>query len=687
MNHRFAERLGRWRWGEISLLLAALLLYLATLDNGFQPGELAGGDLITHQYAQVQARPSNAPGYPLYTMGGWLWFHTLRPVADFFASLLSQPQPINPIPILSSYSTLWALLSLLLLYRILNLRFWIYDLREDVVTQSSFVNRKSKIANWLICAFYATTYFFWYYATTTEQYSSAIAHTLAIVYVYLLWQRSVISEQLPVVSRSHIANKASTTDHRSLTTDHHLLLLAFLCGLSLAHMLTVALIGPPLVAVVLWQTPHLLRRPRLIASSVVAAGLPLASYLYVWLRGAAHPEWWGRGDWSTASAWFWSFVSTAQGREELLWGFEPGRAFWGGGFPELMWQELGVALILGVVGIAFLDRKLATLLYTTLTLYLAFCWAYRYGNWFQVILPVYPLILIGAAALIHHWQFTIHRLPFSSFSKRILQLAPFLLLLSLLLWRTAASLPAADSHNRPGDSALNSAHALLTQPLPPSAPLFAALDDALALQYLSDIWRIRPDVRAVSSINAADILNRGESVFATWRASPLLREEIGAQLGALPLVVQSETADWLRLQSAADFAPAPPQIPVDLAVPQSNVTLAGYAISQTDPTASNALDVALFWQGDWPTDLRISLRPTRSSTTVPSPDDPNEIIQRDRPGPAHGLLDRATLSPNVPLADAYQLPLVEGVDGLTVILYRVVEGEFENVTEFALPLP
>ena len=56
------------------LVIAATALYLFTLDNGLRPDELTGGDLITHQYAQVEARPSNAPGYPLYTMGGWLWF-------------------------------------------------------------------------------------------------------------------------------------------------------------------------------------------------------------------------------------------------------------------------------------------------------------------------------------------------------------------------------------------------------------------------------------------------------------------------------------------------------------------------------------------------------------------------------------------------------------------------------------
>ncbi len=148
------------RWAGLVLILAASLLYLATLDNGLRPGELAGGDLITHHYAQVQGRPSNAPGYPLYTMGGWLWFHGLR-------SLLGDAA--NPTSILSAYSTLWALLALGLLY------YLILDLT----------------GNWIIAfllgAFYAASYFFWYYAVSTEQYTSAVAQTLAIVLLALRW--------------------------------------------------------------------------------------------------------------------------------------------------------------------------------------------------------------------------------------------------------------------------------------------------------------------------------------------------------------------------------------------------------------------------------------------------------------------------------------------------------------------
>ena len=98
---RFRANRVRVEVAGILLVVAALLLYAATLDTGLQPHELHGGDLITHQYAQVQARPSNAPGYPLYTAAGWLWFHTARLVLR----LLGWDSP-NPVAILGSFSTL-----------------------------------------------------------------------------------------------------------------------------------------------------------------------------------------------------------------------------------------------------------------------------------------------------------------------------------------------------------------------------------------------------------------------------------------------------------------------------------------------------------------------------------------------------------------------------------------------------
>ncbi len=292
-----------------------------TLDNGLQPGELLGGDLITHQYAQVQARPSNAPGYPLYTMGGWLWFHGIRAILDsdrrcHTKSPADLEQLQHDLGLAGAGNPL-----------------------PDPAARHPLGMRPAgnwPLA-WLLAAFYAVTYFFWYYATTTEQYTSAIAQSLAIFYVYLIWRDAVHHEAV------QYDFPATAPISRS---DWILILLAFLCGLSLAHMVTVAFMVPPLVLAVLWEKPRLLRNWRVVGLVSVAALLPLTSYLYVYVRGAAHPEWWGAGDWPNAKAWFWSFVSTAQGRDELSWGFQASCAFFANDFPALIWQELSPVLLL-----------------------------------------------------------------------------------------------------------------------------------------------------------------------------------------------------------------------------------------------------------------------------------------------------------------------------------------------------
>ncbi|HXF60397.1 MAG TPA: DUF2723 domain-containing protein, partial [Caldilineaceae bacterium] len=613
------------RWMGVALVVAFLGVYALTLDTGLQPYELRGGDLITHQYAQVQARPSNAPGYPLYTLGGWLWFHGWRALLR-----LSDRLP-NPIPILSSYSTLWAILALWLLYHI----------QRRLAAAPDRPGGNWPVA-WLVTAFFGVTYFFWYYATTTEQYSSAVAQTLAIVYLYLLWRERP----------------------RRLSL---LYLLAFLCGLSLAHMLTVALIVPPLVAAVLWQAPWLLRSPRALAGSIIAALLPLASYLYVYWRGAAHPEWWGAGEWRSAQEWFWAFVSTAQGREELAWGFEPGRAFFGNGFPQTIWQELSLPLLLaGLAGLLYLDRRLRLVIGGTLGLYLVFCWAYRYGNWFQVVLPAYPLILLGVAPLADHLARAAQRLAPP-------RLAHWLILGSLavaLVWRAQASLPAADSRCRPEDTALDRAARLLNEPLPAQAGLFAAVDDALALTYLTQIWGMRSDLTVVSSPQAARWLREGRPLFATWDATPALLAELP---GEPAVTLQSAGAEWVALAPAGAGPVSPPATPVGQEL-LPGLTLAGYTTSPAPTgapvvsTTPPALDVLLFWRlasGAWPDGVAISVRPMRSGVAVTGA--AGEIIQQDRPRPVHGLWSGAPAAHPTTVADGYRLPLPkplpEGADG------------------------
>jgi hypothetical protein len=639
--------------GELGLLALFIIVYSATLDTGLQPYELHGGDLITHQYAQVQARPSNAPGYPLYTMGGWLWFHGWRTL------LAGDGQLPNPLPILSSYSTLWALLAVWLLYRVL--------CRLTVTPQHTGGNWP---VAWLLTAFLGVTYFFWYYATTTEQYSSAVAQTIAIIYVYLLWRDN--PQRLRM-----------------------LYLLAFLCGLSLAHMLTTALIIPPLVAVVLWQAPFLARDLRAVLGSLGAAFLPLASYLYVYLRGVQHPEWWGKGDWASAQDWFWSFVSTAQGREELAWGFEPGRAFFGNGFPEMIWQEMSVLLLMGgLAGIWLLDRRMRVLLYGTLILYTIFCWAYRFGNWFQVVLPAYPLLLMGIAPLIDRIQtYLIVRLP--ARIGRWAALALLLVLVALCLWRLDNSLPRADSRHRTEDTALVRAAYLLATPLPSGAGLFAAVDDALALDYLIQIWGIRPDLEVVSSVEAANRLQLDAPLLATWDALPTLLAELPPDQ---ELTSQSLDPEWVELlhpTTAITETILPEEASQVNQTLLPGLSLAAY-LAEPSPTAAPVnphpapgLDVTLYWkldQGVWPDRLSISVRPLAAGAQQTGID--GHIIQQDRARPVHGLWPNRSDGLPALVADGYRLaPLPTGADAIMILLYEATTDGFRNRAELVLPVP
>ncbi|MEZ4580126.1 MAG: hypothetical protein R3A10_00480 [Caldilineaceae bacterium] len=180
-----------------------------------------GGDLITHQYAQVQARPPATHRYP-HTMGGWLWFHTGRALMQLLgagdAESAADPEQRQQS---------WALGRVVAPLR----------RHSGDHTQQADAPRQLIVA-WLVAAFYAATYFF--YATTTEHNTACRGPDLG--------------HRLRLPALAHGGGKRSTacTEQRSRRL---LFLLAFLCGLSPAHMLTIAFIVPPLIIAVLWQRP------------------------------------------------------------------------------------------------------------------------------------------------------------------------------------------------------------------------------------------------------------------------------------------------------------------------------------------------------------------------------------------------------------------------------------------------
>lgn len=717
--YRTSSRSPARRWPDETLAGAVLLLlfaalYLLTLDNGLRTGELAGGDLITHQYAQVQGRMSNAPGYPLYTLGGWLWFHAGR--------LLLGPAG-NPIQILSSYSTFWALLALGLLYALMLEAFRV----TPPVAEAGRLSRWKPVANrlnmgrganwsrgfsrflclstrppegsipllaaddarqtvhdetsasvwpiaFLATAFYGLTYFFWYYAVTTEQYASSVAWTLGVVLLAFRWER--------------------------LRGDRYLLWLALLTGVGLAHQVTVLAVLPPLLWVVLRTEPGLVRRPKLAAAAVGLALLPLLSYAFVYIRGAQHPEWRGVGEWTSTWDWFWRFISTQQGRDELTWRLTP---FFTHEFPALIWRELTwPGLLAGVAGLALLRGRRGQLIWDTIVIYLIFCWIDRLGNWFQVIMPVYALLALGIGLLAARlWRLSegfLRHAERVNNSNRVAasvqrsisategcklrgekwRTAARTLILfalaALALYRGMTVYPRADSSDRPDDNGLAPAWAILADSPPTGAAILGTTEELLALSYVTQIWGQRPDLRPIAPTEVTgELVDAGFTVTAA--ALALLPAEVAANahysaLGPTVIAVRAAPhftlpPDWPAAAAPHDFGDG-----IRLLATQVARRLAG------------EWAIGLAWQA--------TARPTRDwSVSVRLTQGGAELGQTDRRHPVAGAYPTARWSPGEVITDAYSLALSPAAapDGLTVILYRVGDdGGFINLHVAQLPL-
>ncbi|MGQ9766245.1 MAG: protein O-mannosyl-transferase family [Anaerolineae bacterium] len=648
LNHRFALARSATGRAGLLLILAFAILYGLTLDDGLRPGELAGGDLITHQYAQVQGRFSNAPGYPLYTMGGWAWFRMGR--------LLLGPAA-NPIAILSSYSTFWALVALGLLY-VLILELLVPPDREaQQAAQSSLQAVRVDHGAWLIAllasAFYGVTYFFWYYAVTTEQYTSSVAWTLAFALLLLRWERN--------------------------QEERYLLGMALLAGIGLAHQITVLASVPPALALILSRRREVLKDGRLVGRAIGLALLPLLSYLYVYVRGAQHPEWRGMGHWESTWQWFWSFVSTEQGRNELTRSLTP---FFTHEFPALIWGEMTwPGLILGLLGWLTLGRRRAGFFYGTLVIYLAFCWVDRLGNWYQVIMPVYALLTAGiaaAAAWWVRWQPWKRATEVATSRGRLIRWVLALMALAALVgYRAAASFPRADASNRPDDTGLAPAWAILADDPPRGAMVLTTYDEGLALNYVTQVWGRRPDLTVLTPTQARERFAHAGFLVVTEAALPLVPVEVSAEarysaLGRTLVAAYREPAREMPeglLPWIYDFAGA--------------ARLAGGRLQKNATTGEQV--VLLVWLAprspaeDW----SVSVRLTQGST---------ELAQRDHVHPVFGAYPMTRWAPGEVVIDAYpfRLPADTVADGLTVILYRrAADGSFINldVARFSLTAP
>ena len=620
-------------WAGAILLLLTLSLYLWTLDDGLEMRELKGGDLITHQYAQVQGRFSNAPGYPLYTMGGWVWFHGWRTVLG---------NASNPVRILSSYSTLWAILSLLLLY-----------------TLALRLTKEWKIS-FLVTAFYAVTYFFWYYAVTTEEYSSAVAQTL--LFVWLLWKWD---------------EKIDEGDEKS--ADRYVYWIALLTGVGLAHIVTVLFIVPGIVWYMLTRKPEYLKRYGFLAKVVGIFLLPLLSYTYVYVRGAQHPEWRGVGHWNSTWQWFWSFVSTQQGRAEMARGYRIFPIFTRE-FPAITWNELTpVVLLGGLIGLLMMRKRDAVCCYATLVIYFFFCYIDRFGNWFQVIMPAYPLIVLGfgvLAAKAYRWE------PGRKWAGILPKVGVILLLAALVGYRGLKSYPRADCSNRPADNAFDKGWLILSDDPAPKAAIAGTEDEFLSLEYVTQIWGWRKDVRPVSPDEMKRLWKKddGTPLYVTSDAAGYIGEVIpGAKFDGAGIILVA--LEHSRRHSLPDGAMPARRYLGD------GMALAGWQIRSPArlpeharlPKPAKVRRISLY--------LKSKSKPKRNwSLSFRAVEKGKELCQCDHQNPALGTVPTSSIHEGELVRDDFPI-LASGADSWRLILYRPLgKGKYENLSILSYPI-
>jgi hypothetical protein len=533
--------------------------------------------------------------------------------------------------------------------------------------------------NWpvavLVTAFYGVTYFFWYYAVTTEQYTSAVAWTLAVIYLAFRWER--------------------------VQLDRYLLAIAFLVGVGLAHMLTVLFLAPSLLWFLLGAEPRLLRRPRLVAAAIGVALLPLMSYAFVYFSGATHPEWQGAGQWPSTGQWFWSFLSTRQGRGELTWSLTPPFT---AEFPSLIGREMTLpGVVLGLLGLAALGRRRAIFLYVTVAIYLVFSWVDRLGNWYQVIMPVYAVLAVGiagAAEWVWQWGSRGAEEPRSRgageqgsrggrgslgegvtlVAARVSPVLVVVVLGALVTYRAMTSYPLADSNDQRGDTGLDPGWAVLADQPPEGLRILATAPEALALNYLTEIWGVRPDVRTVTGAEAREILADGSPMLAVTEAAlPLVPQEVSpdahySALGGRLVGIKAKPGDsllpggpgWREQPWAHDFG--------------GLLSLTG-GRARWDATTGETV-VVLAWQapGGLAEDWSVSVRLTQGD---------KEVAQSDRQDPVAGAYPTSRWSPGEMVGDAYTFAVPAGVtpDGVTIVVYRrMPDGAFTNLDIARLPL-
>ena len=216
-----------------------------------------------------------------------------------------------------------------------------------------------------------------------------------------------------------------------------------------------------------------------------------------------------------------------------------------------------------------------------------------------------------------------------------------MLLLALIILKFADAYPRANQRNRVDDIGLEPGQVILAGNPPASAAIISSVDEKLALDYLTGIWGLRPDVQAITTKQADSALSAGSPLLVTTSAAPYAAEETGEPL---------RYSSWSPNVLLAVTEGLPGTLPAGLA--------------ETNQTLGDQLDL-VGWlltpareQDEWEAWVALRANATPGADwalSVRLLQDGVEVAQQDHTAPAAGFTPTSSLQTGEIVLDAFRL--------------------------------
>jgi len=246
---------------------------------------------------------------------------------------------------------------------------------------------------------------------------------------------------------------------------------------------------------------------------------------------------------------------------------------------------------------------------------------------------------------------------------------------ALTINRLWVNFPLADQRDKPVDTALELGRQILADQPPKGAIISGSHEENLSLDYLTQAWGERKDVRVVITDDFVELWSSGEeNLYLTKAAAAFVlpqlsrRPRLSSQGLQLIAVRQRPNREMPTMEKGLEAGVG------------ENLVLLGY----DHFPSGEGLHLALYWQATDRTgnDYAVSVRPTKGGELLFHE---GQLVQQDHALPCGAIILRP---PGDEVRDDYLVPVPPGVeyDGVMVVVYRVTEEGFEDLGTVSFPL-